>query len=30
MPITLVRVPVDALETFTFNVFRALGVAEWP
>ncbi|MBN8618766.1 MAG: Ldh family oxidoreductase [Anaerolineae bacterium] len=28
MPITLVRVPVDELDTFTFNIFRALGVAE--
>ncbi len=28
MPITLVRVPVDALESFTYNVFRALGVTD--
>lgn len=26
MPITLVRVPVDALEQFTYNAFRAMGV----
>ncbi len=28
MPIILVRVPVDALETFSYNVFRALGVSD--
>lgn len=28
MGITLVRVPVDALEAFTFNAFRAMGVPE--
>ena len=28
MGITLVRVPVDALERFTLSVFRALGVSE--
>ncbi|MBK9121735.1 MAG: Ldh family oxidoreductase [Chloroflexi bacterium] len=28
MGITLVRVPVDALESFTFSAFRAMGVPE--
>lgn len=28
MGITLVRVPVDALETFTLNAFRAMGVSD--
>lgn len=28
MGITLVRVPVDALEDFTYNAFRAMGVPE--
>ena len=28
MPITLVRVPVDALQEFTYHAFRAMGVLE--
>ena len=28
MGITLVKVPVDSLEQFTFNAFRAMGVPE--
>ena len=28
MPITLIRVPADGLEKFTFNCFRAFGVSE--